>query len=249
MIETITTVTCKNCSAEVERNYCPVCGQKRIVQRLTFRNIYKEFLHDYLGFDRPGHMVNEYLNGRRKPYLKPLQYYLVLLTLYFVISSLFNIDLMQLGQSITQDAGLNTQHSPQVQEKIQKFNTLFNSNLKVITTLMIPITALALLVVYRKKKYNYTELLVFTFYTYGLTMAFYCVQNLLLAFPLPVLPSKILFYGLLVVGYVYMIFAIQQFFSTKGWAGILKAVWALVFSYIMYILLVACLWMGAQLNG
>ncbi|QHT69337.1 DUF3667 domain-containing protein [Rhodocytophaga rosea] len=254
MIETLTTATCKNCTAEVEMNYCPVCGQKRTEQRVTFRKIYKEFLHDYLGFDsgifyttrnlllRPGHTVNEYLAGRRKPYLKPLQYYLILLTLYFVISSLFNIDLMKLGQSMTQDAGLTSSYSPQMQEKMQKFNYIFDGNLKVITTLMLPLTALALLMVYRRKNYNFTELLVFTLYIYGLTMAFYCLQNLLLAFPLSPLPSKLLFYTLLLMGYVYIVFAIVQFFSTKGLLGILRAIWALVLSYLIYIILVTVLW-------
>jgi hypothetical protein len=161
-----------------------------------------------------------------------------LLTLYFVISSLFNIDLLKLGQSITQDAGLSN-NNPQVQEKMRKFNDIFNSNLKVITTLLIPLTALALLIVYRKKKYNYTELLVFALYVYGLTLVFYCIQNLMLALPMSRLLGKLVFYTFYLAGTVYTVFAMQQFFSTKGWLGILKAIWAILLSYLFYFFLVS----------
>jgi len=85
---------CANCGTAVPLHYCPNCGQKHSEGRLHLRHLVSEFAHNYLGTDsgffftlrqllfRPGHAINEFVGGKRKPYLKPVQFYLLMLTLF-----------------------------------------------------------------------------------------------------------------------------------------------------------------------
>ena len=87
---------CLNCGTEYEGRFCPECGQRASVGRLTMLSVLRSFLA-VAGFSngklwktllhsvtRPGHMIREYLQGKRTYYIKPLNL-LVVLSLLFVI--------------------------------------------------------------------------------------------------------------------------------------------------------------------
>jgi len=90
---------CLNCGTEYEGRFCPECGQRSTVGRLTIGSIFEHFLV-LAGFSngkllktvshyviRPGHMMREYLQGKRATYIRPLNI-LVVLSLFFLLAQM-----------------------------------------------------------------------------------------------------------------------------------------------------------------
>lgn len=94
---------CQNCGADFQGNYCPSCGQKYDVKRLTVKDVLSNLVVSLLGGDsvflrsclhllcRPGFMVRDFLLGCRTRYFRPVQMLLCLVTVYAVASFTFGI--------------------------------------------------------------------------------------------------------------------------------------------------------------
>ncbi len=89
---------CKNCTYTFEGNFCSNCGQKTNTKRLDWHYIYEElkytFLHVNSGllftakqlYIRPGHMVREFIEGKRVKHYKPI-------LLVFVLAGIMSLAL------------------------------------------------------------------------------------------------------------------------------------------------------------
>lgn len=89
---------CPNCSAELAKEYCSVCGQRRIrAEDLSARHFFHELFDEFAnlqlkfktvktlrGLLTPGRLTAEYLAGRRQPYLTPIKVYLVCAAIFFL---------------------------------------------------------------------------------------------------------------------------------------------------------------------
>ncbi len=76
---------CLNCNWEYEGNFCPCCGQESNVQRITWRSVGQNILsiwgmsgrtlpHTLLMLLwRPGYLISDYLEGKRKSSFPPIQ--------------------------------------------------------------------------------------------------------------------------------------------------------------------------------
>ena len=92
--------TCLNCGNSFEGNFCPSCGQKAGVKRITFSVFINEILHFFThleqGFFRttidfiihPGSTSLNYLKGKRKLYQQPVSYFFIWIGLYVIIHNL-----------------------------------------------------------------------------------------------------------------------------------------------------------------
>jgi hypothetical protein len=81
--------TCLNCGTKVHDQFCPHCGQKKTVKKLTWYSLAEEIFHFVSHIERgflntsfqllvkPGRVVKEYLLGKRKKYYKPVSLYLI----------------------------------------------------------------------------------------------------------------------------------------------------------------------------
>lgn len=97
--------TCANCGAPLGGRFCAKCGQDAHTQ-LTVRHFFEEVVEGLLHFDstfwrtftpllfRPGSMTQQYLAGRRKYYAPPFRTYLVISVIYFLLSSIFEPNLV-----------------------------------------------------------------------------------------------------------------------------------------------------------
>lgn len=91
---------CLNCGTELNTHFCPKCGQKNKDYRLSFKDLFSDFLEELLDVDsrvlrslrmlftRPGFLTTEYIKGRRISYLPPVRIYLIASVLFFLILSL-----------------------------------------------------------------------------------------------------------------------------------------------------------------
>lgn len=92
---------CKNCGHLFNGLFCPNCGQKASVHRLTVGSTIYDFFEDIAQLDnkaartliellyRPGYMMYDYIiSMKRKPYTKPMALLFVLATVYLVTRNL-----------------------------------------------------------------------------------------------------------------------------------------------------------------
>lgn len=93
--------TCPTCQTALDTEYCPRCGERRPQPRdLTLRGLTNQFLHALSSVDSkllrslralvasPGSLTVAYLQGRRQPYLRPFQLFLLANVLFFATQSL-----------------------------------------------------------------------------------------------------------------------------------------------------------------
>ena len=95
----VKTTKCLNCGTEFEGDFCPKCGQSADTGRFTMKFIFENLLAAFISkdggiwftlknlFTRPGAMIVEILNGKRRKYFSPFPMLFCSLTLYVLILS------------------------------------------------------------------------------------------------------------------------------------------------------------------
>lgn len=92
---------CPNCSFKLipGQQFCPACGQRNHLPRITTRGLIKDFLqfifHTEKGIlnllkglaFRPGHVVTEYVEGKRKKYFNPFSFLAVCVAFMVLMNS------------------------------------------------------------------------------------------------------------------------------------------------------------------
>lgn len=91
---------CPNCTEPVLGPYCVACGQETIIETPTVMEFVHETLHHYVAAEGkiwrtlwllvgvPGALTRDYLEGRRKRYIRPVQLYLTLSFVFFLLAGL-----------------------------------------------------------------------------------------------------------------------------------------------------------------
>lgn len=95
----VKTTKCLNCGTEFQGNFCPECGQSAETGRFTMKFIWENLLAAFISkdggiwftlknlFTRPGAMVVEILNGKRRRYFSPFPMLISVLTIYILLAS------------------------------------------------------------------------------------------------------------------------------------------------------------------
>lgn len=93
-------MNCVNCNYEFEDNYCPSCGQKGNVPRITFQSTLSSVTSAFTNMDRgllynfrfltlsPKNTVLKYLQGQRKGIFNPIAYAILSITIYLIMESI-----------------------------------------------------------------------------------------------------------------------------------------------------------------
>lgn len=93
------TIKCLNCETEFQGDFCPKCGQSAKTERFTIKSMVHSLVLAFFSIDggiwktlkslftRPGQMVLDILNGKRKSYFAPFPMLLLVLSIYIVIFS------------------------------------------------------------------------------------------------------------------------------------------------------------------
>jgi len=171
MTSTLTPVLCKNCDSPVEGNYCPACGQAKKTERITFRNLLKDFFEQVTEMDtgflrilkdlrlQPGHMMRAYVLGRRKPYMRPFQFYLFMLVIFLAFHELLNIDPMEVGNQLAEK--MSPSGVSKRQREMQTLaSQLTGTNIKLMLSLLLVTQAFALRLLYRKSGMYLAEMFI-----------------------------------------------------------------------------------------
>ncbi|MES2329770.1 MAG: DUF3667 domain-containing protein [Bacteroidota bacterium] len=93
---------CLNCDSELNDDvlFCPQCGQKANLHRISMHEILHELMHFFTHADKSflnllkllvvknGQVAREYLSGKRKKYFPPLNFFLLTATIFVFIATL-----------------------------------------------------------------------------------------------------------------------------------------------------------------
>ncbi len=176
---------CPNCDAPGTGGFCSRCGQNIRHARLDIRSIVGPFLDDVFDLNlpilrtakdmttRPGAVCLDYVAGRRKRYTGPLKYCFLCAALFAGIIVLFDINFVQVRmQQMTNFVPTEIQpaddtQAGQIAATIPELVETIQNNIHIITMLISPVTALGLMLAYRKSGYNFAEHYVFVLFTLG----------------------------------------------------------------------------------
>lgn len=152
---------CLNCNADIENNFCSVCGQKNSTHRFSLEYIMKyDFVQGVLLLDKnflftlkqlftkPGHNIREYVQGKRVKYFNYFALLLILLSINFFLSQYRAVDPIELYGK----------------ESISGYLKLSKDYRKILNIIGIPFWAGVLFLFFRKSKQNYVENIVISIY-------------------------------------------------------------------------------------
>lgn len=232
---------CTNCGTELTGKYCHNCGQGK-VKRLEVKSLVHDVTHGILHWENsilktfrsllftPGQTANDYIEGKRKHYVKPFSYFIFMQTLFVIVFHRMSEKYFAfLNYTITTD-------SVKVQDRVREIQHLVAQYVNYLNYFMPVLLAFFLYLFFRKSKgINYAEALAASFYWVATTLVFSIVLMLLSVI-------DIRFWNLrFIVNLTYYVIAIKTF-AGIGWGkGILKGLTVTMLSYIMFVLFVVIL--------
>lgn len=241
---TPTSTACKNCGEPLIGKFCQNCGQQTDIHKITLKHLLHEFFHALThaekGFlflikeliTRPGYVVQEYLDGKRKKYFNPLSF-LVL------ASAIWALIVLKSGYFESMGSG-NSRSSFKMSGEFARY---FSESVKIIIVhgkiisliIIVPVMSFLSWIFFRKRQNTFAENLVLQSFMMG-------QANLALA--IIFIPAFLLFgnakinnnvYQVAFLG--YMIVAYRQFFKNHVIVTILKTI-------IIMILFITLFWLS-----
>lgn len=231
---------CKNCDATIDTKFCPGCGQKAEIHRITIGHLLHEFFHVMTHADkgilllikelikRPGFVIKEYIEGRRKKYFNPISF----IVITSAIGAIFSF---KSGYY----AALNKIQYGRPSETAQEASEIAANNAKLLGLfLIVPIYSFLSWLFFWRPRYNFAEHVVLQSYSIGML---YIVQSLIfiplfLLFPSTAgINNNILHLAFL----IYMVIVYRQLFNNHVIIAVLK-------SALILIAFVATFWLSIR---
>jgi hypothetical protein len=175
---------CKNCNHEFSGKYCNACGQKVYTHHdRSMVHFFEEGLHFLTHFEgtllttlktifsHPGQLSLDYCNGKRKPYFKPLSFFMMLVILYllFPVFEGLNMKLIYytkypfFGEYATRWMNrIMTEKHWTYEQLNEAFLHKGEKTSKFLLLVIIPLTALAFYLPFFKKRPYYFDHLIYS---------------------------------------------------------------------------------------
>ncbi|MEJ7694763.1 DUF3667 domain-containing protein [Daejeonella sp.] len=198
--------TCPTCGNSINKNFCEVCGEKKLNRHdFSLRHFVEETFEGFTHFDnkffrtarllifKPGQLSIDFYEGRRVPYMKPFPMFIICNILLFMIVGKTNIFSQPLTSFLqytpytyfgTKEVILSFVKSDAEFEILAtQFNQRMGVEAKAFLAIFIPILALGSWVVnYSRRKY-FSEHLVFSTHYFTVMVMLYTVWALLVSRP------------------------------------------------------------------
>ncbi|MEI9918351.1 MAG: DUF3667 domain-containing protein [Bacteroidota bacterium] len=212
-------MTCVNCGAEGNGNFCSNCGQALHVKRIRLKDAWEDIWEHVSGFDgkffrtfkdltiRPGFAAREFINGNRARYYGPVAYYLLMITVFLLWLEFIDLSFVDYIKAMQKT--ITNQNDTPFTANIRK---ILSDNLKIFAFFVVPFVAYASRRIYfRKQGLNLLEHSVPIFYMLGHWYWFQMAEATLLRFTGITIGSMAhSFLIALYVGYGYVSFVPDQ---------------------------------------
>jgi Protein of unknown function (DUF3667) len=229
---------CANCDRAIDREeqkFCPACGQPTPAHRIDWHFLGHELEHSVLHMDRgilyslkhlmlrPGHLMRDYIEGRRARQVKPLMLLMIMAAaMVFLAKYFLEGDLVGSAMSAGAATGAGADRSldgARVTNALAAVKNWMNANYAATTLILLPFEAMAFKLAFRRVgNLNYPEWLVIA--------TFMTVQSfVIMAFAIPLQRTfpHVHGWGLWLV-FVYSVFSLVQFFNAyPRWKAVLRS--------------------------
>lgn len=221
-------MNCKNCNTEVTLNYCPNCGQTVKLKRIDGHYIMHEIVH-VLHFEkgilytvrelliRPGDNVKHFITDNRSRLVKPIIFIIITSLIYTIINHSFHIEDGYVKYNET---------TPSTTSLIFQWIQDHYGYANIIMGIFI---ALWIKVFFRKYYFNFFEILILLCFVMGMGMLIYSVFAIM---------QGLTHFNLMqiagVVGFIYLTWAIGQFFDKNKAISYVKAFFAYILGMLTF---------------
>jgi hypothetical protein len=219
---------CKKCKSEVSYNYCPLCGHPKDIKKIDGKYLLQE-IRSVLSFEKgflftvrelatnPGRSIKDFLNNDRNRLVKPVVFLIVMSLIYSVFNKIFHFE-----DGYVQFSGNKDAATPSISKWIQE-------NYGYANIIMAIFIAGWVKLFFRKRDVNIFEILVLLCFVMGMGMLIYAifgvVQNLI-NFNLMQVAG--------IVGFIYLTWAIGQFYGKGKIVNYVKAFSAYILGMIAF---------------
>lgn len=253
-------IKCLNCGTEFYGKFCPECGQRADTKRFTIRFIFTNLLQAILSndggvwitlkllFTKPGRMVVDIINGKRKSYFSPFPMLFLTISLYLVICAFtgsrvgaFDLDDMKAKytESIENaEEDETTMFVNKTRSHIITAIALYKDHYTTVMALTIPLYIFAARISYGKKnrrRYNWGEYCIPVVYATVVIFLYNCISSICFAF------SESLYDSLDTWSPIISITAFSMCFKKMLEFSVIKTVWRTVVLHVVYIMTLAFL--------
>ena len=239
--------TCPNCQSPLTKmdQFCPSCGQKARLPRITSREIVFNIVHSFTDTrglshliinltHRPGLVARDYVTGKRSTYFPPFSF----LILVVGVTSLL------LGESHV----ISHQTNMEGVNKASFIGNFMDAHANLIIFLNVPILAFFNHLLFRKSGFNYAEHLVMTAFISGMKSIFFSLLVMPFLYFFPEIYFKIVA-CYMVCWVLYFSWANLQFTQSSGLMARLKGFLVPVLSQlgtVVLVILIMLLYFGKE---
>ncbi len=227
-------MNCKNCTYQLkdENKFCSNCGAKIIHNRLTLKNLCSEFLQRFFNYDntffktvrhmltQPEVVIESFINGSRKKYINPLNFFLISLAITGLYNFLYKSFLLEETMAYYETAFGNMGGNNEFSDSMLKPFYFFLEYFNLFAFAAIPINALITKITFfNYRQHNFTEHIIINLYTvsqYQLVVYLFSIPLLFLSIEAQTILSFVLmfsfwFYFFYVFTRIYKLNAKQLF--------------------------------------
>ncbi len=200
------TTKCLNCGNEFEGNFCPECGQDAKTGRFTMHFVFENLLAAFISkdggiwftlknlFTRPGAMIVEILQGKRRRYFSPFPMLFSVLTVYILLYTFTGSrgDIQAMEQKIMEsEVAIDNEVDEKTQNALTNVNEIkrlvgkglkmYYTHYTAVTMLTIPFFLFVTRLWYGKnnrKRYYRAEYLVAITYSMVMVVLYRCLSSL-----------------------------------------------------------------------
>ncbi|MEO6550432.1 MAG: DUF3667 domain-containing protein [Ferruginibacter sp.] len=237
-------VNCRICKYPITESFCPNCGNPAKLKRIDKHYISHEvfhLLHFEKGFfytvrelfTRPGNSIREFIEENRNRHMKPVAFLILASLLFTLISHLFHAD-----EIYNQKDKLSFGKS-----SINDIMHWVQTHWGYANLLMGIFIALCLKLFFKKYKYNLFEITILLCFVMGQAMLILTIAT----FFVGILKSQIFIIISSVIGFVYVTWAIGQFFGGTKVANYVKAFLAYLLGYLLFYIAIIPVGLAADL--
>lgn len=237
---------CINCKTDLQGQFCHICGEKQVTPKdFTLVKIAEQTVDIFTHLDskliksakfllfKPGHLSTAYIEGLRKPFMKPFQIFILANILFFLLLS--DVDVFRKPSSwwfnVTDDMGYNIKvmaekKAAEISKSVSDVALLYDQKSKTVAKTLvivfIPLLGLTFAALFIRKKMQIGKHVIFATHFFAFTLiimiVWFQLVNLLFSNP----TSKHYVIPIQLILLVYLIFAIRQFYKT-GWIYVIVA--------------------------